>query len=51
MNTAHHFQSVHNENINPDCEVYNNNDSGQGASSSDASTSSKTAKNPFYKRN
>ena len=50
VNTAQHFRTSHNENLNPDCSAFNNNDSGQGASSSEASSSSKTTKNPFFKR-
>ena len=50
VNAAHHIRNAHNENLNPDCLAFNNNDSGQGASSSGASSSSKIMKNPFFKR-
>ena len=50
VNAAHHIRNAHNENVNPDCLAFNNNDSGQGASSSDASSSSKIRTNPFFKR-
>lgn len=35
VNAAHHIRNAHNEDLNPDCLAFNNNDSGQGASSRD----------------